>query len=281
MPLSRKSFLKTLGISALAAPLAGTTMPETSDILLPNAMMGDQLGLASYSLRSFSLDEVISTMTRLNMKHIALKSMHMPLESSDEEIRGIAEKVRKSGLNLYGAGVIYMKTPSEVDNAFRYAKAAGISMIIGVPNHELLPQVNEIVKQTNIKLAIHNHGPGDELYPSPESIMMKIKGLDPRVGVCLDIGHAVRIGLDPGQEAKRCGDRLYDMHFKDVNVAAAEGGSIEMGRGVIDLPAFVKTLAKMKYTGVMGLEYEKDGNDPFLGLAESVGYCRGLFDCSK
>lgn len=278
MRLSRKAFMKTLSVSLVSAPLLSNSFPEsTKDDLTP--MMGDKLGLASYSLRSFSLDDVIDTMKRLGLKHVALKSMHMPLDSSDEEIRQIAEKVRSSGLDLYGAGVIYMKTADDVANAFRYARAAGISTIIGVPNHELLPQVNDLVRETNIKVAIHNHGPGDELYPSPESILMKIKDLDKRVGVCLDIGHAVRIGLDPGQEAKRCGDRLYDMHFKDVDVAAPEGGSLEMGRGVIDLPAFLKTLSKIKYQGVMGLEYEKDGKDPILGLAESVGYCRGLFSC--
>ncbi|MCB0667075.1 MAG: sugar phosphate isomerase/epimerase [Saprospiraceae bacterium] len=278
MRLSRKAFMKTLSVSVVSAPLLSSSFPESNKVDVA-PVMGDKLGLASYSLRSFSLDDVIDTMKRLGLKHVALKSMHMPLDSSDEEIRQIAEKVRSSGLDLYGAGVIYMKTADEVANAFRYARAAGISTIIGVPNHELLPQVNDLVRETDIKVAIHNHGPGDELYPSPESILMKVKDLDKRVGVCLDIGHAVRIGLDPGQEAKRCGDRLYDMHFKDVNVAAPEGGSLEMGRGVIDLPAFLKTLSKIKYQGVMGLEYEKDGKDPFLGLAESVGYCRGLFSC--
>lgn len=278
MNLSRKTFLKAMGISLLGAPVGGAMARESMNKLAGEGLMASKLGLASYSLRSFSLDDVIETMKKLELKYVALKSMHMPLESSDEEIKQIAEKVRSSGLNLYGAGVIYMKTADEVSNAFRYAKAAGIEMIIGVPNHELLSQVNQLVKETGIKVAIHNHGPGDELYPSPESILIKIKDLDKRVGVCLDIGHAIRIGLDPAKEAKRCADRLYDLHLKDVNVAAAEGGSIEMGRGVIDLPSVFNTLGKMKYSGALSLEYEKDAKDPFLGLAESVGYCRGLLE---
>ena len=278
MQISRKSFIRVLGTSAIGSSLMTRISQANSVESVISTDLAARLGLASYSLRSFSLDEVIDTMKKLNLKHVAIKSMHLPLDTPDDEIKQIAKKVRDSGLIFYGVGVVYMKTPEEVQNAFRYAKAAGVETIIGVPNHELLPQVNELVKKTNIKVAIHNHGPGDEMYPSPESIMMKIKDLDKRIGVCLDIGHAVRIGLDPAKEAKRCGDRLYDMHLKDVNVAATEGGSVEMGRGVIDLPGFLHTLSKLNYQGVLGLEYEKDGDDPFLGLAESVGYCRGLME---
>jgi sugar phosphate isomerase/epimerase len=280
MEISRKSFIQLVGASLAGSPvLLNTSLSGRST--KPVADLSAQLGLASYTLRSFSLDKVIETLKKLDIKHVALKSMHLPLESSDDEIMKVAEKVRSNGLDLYGAGVIYMKTADEVDNAFRYAKAAGVKTIIGVPNHELLSQTNELVKKYNIKLAIHNHGPGDEMYPSPETIMNKIANLDTRIGVCLDIGHAVRIGLDPSTEARRCGNRLYDIHLKDVNVAAAEGGSVEMGRGIIDLPAFLKTLSKIKYQGVLGLEYEKDGDDPFMGLAESVGYSRGLMAMSK
>jgi sugar phosphate isomerase/epimerase len=276
MQISRKSFIQLMGASAIGTPIwSGSGMLE-SRVKSSLHSMSDKLGLASYTLRSFTLDQVIDTMKKLNLKHLALKSMHMPLESSDEEIRQMAQKVRDSGLNLYGAGVIYMKTSDEAANAFRYAKAAGLNTIIGVPNHDLLSQVNSLVKEYDIRMAIHNHGPGDELYPSPESIMMKINGLDTRVGVCLDIGHAVRIGLDPSEEARRCSARLYDVHLKDVHIAKAEGDSVEMGRGVIDIPAFLKTLSRIKYQGVLGMEYEKDGKDPFMGLAESVGFSRGI-----
>jgi sugar phosphate isomerase/epimerase len=275
MDISRKSFIQLLGASVIGSPML-TNSGLAGQSSRPVTDLSAQLGLASYTLRSFSLDEVIDTLKKLDIKHVALKSMHMPLEASDDEIMKLAEKVRSSGLNLYGVGVIYMKTADEVDNAFRYAKAAGIETIIGVPNHELLPQTNELVKKYNIKMAIHNHGPGDELYPSPESIMSKITNLDTRIGVCLDIGHAVRIGLDASTEARRCGNRLYDIHLKDVNVAAADGGCVALGRGIIDFPAFIKTLTKIKYQGVLGLEYEMDAKDPFLGLAESVGYSRGV-----
>jgi sugar phosphate isomerase/epimerase len=139
-----------------------------------------------------------------------------------------------------------------------------------------LDLVNFKVKEFDIKVAIHNHGPGDERYPSPESIYSKVKDLDPRMGICMDIGHTMRLGLDPCQETEKYADRLHDIHIKDVSLAAAAGETVEMGRGVIDLPKFFRTLLKINYQGVASFEYEKDAEDPLPGLAESVGYVRGV-----
>jgi sugar phosphate isomerase/epimerase len=132
------------------------------------------------------------------------------------------------------------------------------------------------VKETNVMLAIHNHGPGDEVYPSPDSVYDKIKDLDKRIGLCIDIGHTQRIGQDPVKMAAKYASRLYDIHIKDVTGSTGKDTPLEIGRGVIDIPGFLKTLVKTKYKGVVSLEYEKDGDDPVPGAAESVGYIRGI-----
>jgi len=282
MKYSRNSFLKLLGLGGLAAttnilqaaPLKGFKKTR----LESKPAAGLTLGLASYSTRNFSLEETLAMAKRLNIQQIAVKSMHMPLESSEEEIRSIVEKVEAAGLILYGAGVIYMKSVEEVENAFRYAKAANMKVIIGVPNHNLLMLVEKKVKETDIKLAIHNHGPGDEIYPTPEVVYNKIKALDCRIGLCIDIGHVKRLGLDPVQNIVQFADRLYDLHLKDVDMAAAEGNSVEFGRGVIDLPAVLKALRQINYSGVMAMEFEKDADDVLPGLAECVGYTHGILD---
>ena len=278
MSITRNHFLKLLGLSATASFVSTTGFATMSvhTSQQSRANIDLNVGLASYTLRKFNLDGVISISKRLGLNSIALKSMHMPLESSAEEIRQIARKVKDAGLDLYGAGVIYMKTEQEVDTAFNYASNAGLDMIVGVPNHDLLPQVNGLVKKHNIKLAIHNHGPGDDLYSSPDDVYAKIKGLDKRIGLCIDIGHVVRIGQDPVPMIEKYKDRLYDMHLKDVDKAEAKGSSVEIGRGIIDIPMVIKTLKKIGYQGCMALEYEKDGDDPVPGLAESVGYVRAV-----
>lgn len=278
MKYTRKNFLRVLGVGTLAATSAVSCKAAQTGQKNAGPAHPLTLGLASYTTRSLSLDETLAVCNRLNLKAISLKSMHLPLDSSEATIRSVAAKVKAAGIDLYGAGVIYMKSEEEVNNAFDYAKTAGMRMIIGVPNPELLPLVERRVKETDIKLAIHNHGPGDKVYPSPDDVMAKVKDLDKRIGLCIDIGHTFRIGQDPVAKAKEYKDRLYDVHLKDVNKLGAEGTPQEFGRGIMDLPAFMQCLRDIKYTGIVGLEYEKDGKDPIPGLAESVGYTNGILD---
>ena len=91
----------------------------------------------------------------------------------------------------------------------------------------------------------------------------------------MDIGHTVRMAADPSRAAEQCADRLLDVHMKDVSAATAKGQTVEAGRGVIDIPRFIRTLDKTGYAGFLSFEIEKDMNDPLPGMAESVGYVRG------
>jgi sugar phosphate isomerase/epimerase len=213
---------------------------------------------------------------RVGLKYICFKDFHLKMDSTPEQIQETVQKVKDAGLVLYGGGVIYMKTEAEVNRAFEYAKAAGMRVIVGVPVPEVLPLVDKLVKQYDIKVAIHNHGPTDKVYPIPATAYEKIKDLDKRVGLCDDIGHTMRAGVDPCESAEKFADRLLDIHIKDVSAADAKGGAVEVGRGVIDIPRYIRTLVKIKYEGVVSFEYEKDADDPLAGLAESVGYVRGV-----
>ena len=274
---TRREFLQKTSAGAVGASLISITegctkMPKTK-------MDGHQrlnLAMASYTFREFGLEETIDMTRRLGLTRIAFKSFHLPLESTMEEIKRVSATVHQADLDLYGCGVVYMRDEHEVHRAFEYAKAAGMRVIIGVPEHHLLELVNKKVVEYDIKLAIHNHGPGDERYPSPESAYEKIKDLDPRMGLCIDIGHTKRIGLDPTEAVETFADRLHDVHIKDVSSATEDGGTIEIGRGVIDIPRFLQMLLKINYTGMVSFEYEKDGQDPLPGVAESVGYVKGV-----
>ncbi|MGW8315882.1 MAG: sugar phosphate isomerase/epimerase family protein [Bacteroidales bacterium] len=279
MSINRRTFLRVSGAGFMVAQAPAILAGETSQAGDSNrSELPFELGVASYTFREFTLDQTIEMTNRLAIKHLCLKSMHMPLDATPEEIRASAAKVRNAGIDLYGAGVIYMTSPEEVDNAWAYAQAAGLKVIVGVPDHALLDQCNQKVKDTGILLAIHNHGPGDDNYPSPESVYERVKDLDPGVGLCVDIGHTVRIGLDPIREVSRFMDRVLDIHIKDEDKADEDGNTCEIGRGVIDIPGFLKMLLKEKYSHVVSFEFEKDGNDPLPGLAESVGYVRGVLD---
>jgi len=270
---TRRQFLKTGGVVIPGMLLASATKGSIS--LSEHSI---KLGIASYSFRNFSLEETIKMTEILDIKYLALKSMHLPLDSDKEFLSASEEKVEEKGIILYGCGVVYMNSKDEVSNAFRYAQDAGIDTIIGVPAHNLLDFVEEKIIETNIKVAIHNHGPGDEVYPSPESIYEKIKDRDSRLGICMDIGHTARLGLDPSKEALKYFDRLLDIHLKDVDKASKEGETIEIGRGIIDIPKFIDTLVKNQYKYIASFEFEKNPDNPMPGISESIGYIKGVLD---
>lgn len=280
----RREFLKSAGIGAAGVTLSHILTasdrypenPDSSTVKLNQKQSRLNLGMASYTFREFPLEDTLKMTKRLGLERIAFKDFHLSLESTDGEIKAIAEKTRAAGIDLYGCGVVYMKNGQEVERTFHYAQTAGMRIIIGVPNHELLNMVNKMVDKHNIKVAIHNHGPGDKLYPTPESAYVRIKNLDPRIGLCIDIGHTQRCGVDPSDSAQKFADRLLDVHIKDVTSATREGGTVEIGRGVIDIPKFLRTLIKLDYKGSVSFEFEKDGKDPLPGVAESVGYVRGV-----
>ncbi|MGQ9914316.1 MAG: sugar phosphate isomerase/epimerase family protein [Thermogutta sp.] len=237
-----------------------------------------RLALASYTLRAFPLTEALAMTQRVGLKHICLKSFHLPLEASPEEIARVRREVADAGIDLYGGGVINMANEDEVNHAFTYAAAAGMRVIVASPDPALLPLLDRRIRETGIAVAIHNHGPGDKKFPTPESVYERVQPFDKRLGLCMDIGHTVRSGADPIADAERFADRLIDVHLKDVDQATPAGKCVEAGRGVIDLPGFIRKLIEIRFSGMAAFEYEKDQNDPLPGLAETVGYVNGVVD---
>ncbi len=275
---NRRQFIQIAGISAAACAGAIGGDSRQAGAAAPKAAERPfQLGMASYTFREFPLDQTIAMTRRLGLKRISLKGdFHLPLTSTPAQIEAAVAKIKQAGLELYAGGVIYMRNEADVNQGFEYAKAAGMGMIIGVPNHNLLELVNRKVQDYNIRLAVHNHGPTDKIYPTPESAYEKIKNLDRRIGLCIDVGHTQRSGIDPSEPALKYADRLLDVHIKDVSDSTAKGTTVEIGRGVIDIPRFLRTMMKINYQGTIALEYEKDSKDPLPGAAESIGYLHGV-----
>ena len=272
----RRRFLKLAGASAVACAAASPGYALAAGRSEPAAAAPFSLGMASYTFRLFPVDQAIEMTKRLGLTHICLKDFHLKLDATPDVIAATVAKVKAAGLDLYAGGVIYMKTEAEVDRAFAYAKAAGMRMIIGVPTYDLLPYTNKKVQEHDIPVAIHNHGPDNPLFPTPQSAYERIASMDRRLGLCMDVGHTQRAGVDPAESAEKYFDRLFDVHIKDVSAPTAQGRTVEIGRGVIDIPRLLKTLTRLKFAGTLALEYEKDEKDPLPGSAESIGYLRGV-----
>ena len=276
---SRRQFIKLAGTGIIAAGVSPVFTSSDITSLIENTTDTFSLGMAGYTFREFTVEKTIEMMTRIGITNLSLKDFHMPMNSTREQINAVLEKFRSGGINVYTVGVIYMKTEESVDQAFEYAKMAGVKMIVGAPDYELLPYIEKKVKTYDFKLAIHNHGPDNPLYPNATDIWDHVKDLDPRIGICIDIGHTTRDGHDPSVDIEKYSKRIFDIHIKDVDEASKEGKTVETGRGIIDIPKFVATLRKIKYSGKCSLEFEKDMKDPLAGIAESIGYFKGVMAC--
>jgi sugar phosphate isomerase/epimerase len=280
---TRRSFLKNAGGSvALAsiAPLSITTTASAETLSAPGEDLF-KLGMAGYSFVHFNLDQALEMMKKTDVHYLCIKDFHLPLNSTPEQIKAFHEKLASAGVTGYAVGPIYMKTKEEIDNGFEYAKRVGVKLIVGVPNEDLLPLIDKKVKEYDMNYAIHIHGPDIKLWPNAKSVMDAVKDLDPRIGLCFDMGHDTRFGDDAIADLEKYAKRIFDIHLKNVTAASKEGKTCELGRGVIDIPAFVAMLRKIKYSGSCSLEYEKDMKDPLAGIAESVGYFKGVCDGTR
>ncbi|MFT4033772.1 MAG: sugar phosphate isomerase/epimerase [Siphonobacter sp.] len=240
-----------------------------------------KLGIAGFSFVNFKLDQSLEMMKRLNVRYLCIKDFHLPYTSTPEQIAAFHEKLKQFDVTGYAVGPIYMKTTQEIDNAFEYAKRVGVKLMIGIPNPDQLTYVEKKVKEYDIRYAIHNHGPEDKLYPTAASVYNQVKNMDRRMGLCFDMGHDMRFGDNPVTDLSEYSKRIFDIHLKNVTAATKDGTTCELSRGVIDIPAFVAMLRKVKYAGCCSLEYEKDMKDPLAGLAESVGYFKGVCEGSR
>jgi inosose dehydratase len=240
-----------------------------------------KVGMAGYTFAKFDINKTLETMEKCDVHYLCIKDFHLPLNSTDEQIAAFHAKLKAKGVTGYGVGPLYMRSKEEIDKAFEYAKRVGVKLIVGVPNYELLPYVDQKVKEYDFKYAIHLHGPDMPLYPDADDVWNHVKDLDPRIGMCLDIGHDTRNGKDPIADLKKYRSRVFDIHIKDVTAPTKQGYSVEIGRGIIDFPAFVRALREVGYTGKCSLEHERNMDNPFIGIAESIGYFRGVIATTR
>ena len=278
MNLDRRQFFG-LGIAASMFAMSESTGYAEAPMTVSNANCwhGLKIGVASYTFREFSLTDCIKGIQRVDLKYVSVKDVHLPMKSTPEERRIVRQQFLDAGITPLSCGVVYFPTDEPgMRNAFEYAKDLGVPTIVCSFDPSSIDTLNGLVKEYDIRLAIHNHGPGDKRFPRPSDVMELVKGYDKRIGLCIDVGHTLRAGEDPADDVLKYRDRLYDMHLKDETKSAPDGQTVEAGRGVMNLKEIFQALLQIKYSHLASFEYEKDGSDPLPGLAESVGYCKGL-----
>jgi len=271
--LPRRTFLKVTALGAASA-----AFPERPDAQTMAARVGLKLGVASYSLRNFPREKAIEMTKALGSPYINLKSMHLPYDASPAEIAQARREIAAAGLEIVGGGMITfdVDTDEGVQKYFDYARAAGMPLIVMTCKPPVLPRVEKFAKRYDIKVAIHNHGPEDPDFPSPYEALKAVRKMDPRVGLCIDIGHTVRTGTDVVRAVADAGPRLLDMHAKDLRDLKDKESQCIVGEGKIPIAQLFRQLEKMRYRGYVNLEYEIDENDPMPGMKQSFAYMRGV-----
>jgi inosose dehydratase len=289
---SRRDLLKAAFVAAaVAGPIAagafaadpkGATPQElikpSDPSAIPDRFKGLKVGVASYTFNKLPLDVTIRSIQRLGLRYVSIKDAHLPLKSTAEERKKVAEQFKEAGITPLSCGNISL-TSDEAANrrAFEYVRDVGAGVMVCAPKSvDILPGLEKLVKEFDIRMAIHNHGPEDKVFPSPYEVQKAVEKFDQRIGYCIDLGHTFRAGRDPAQSIRDCKDRLYDVHMKDVTDLKGKKVAVELGRGQMDIKAITQALLDVKFNGHVGFEHEKDMTDPLPGLAEGVGYLRGI-----
>jgi sugar phosphate isomerase/epimerase len=277
--LSRRALVQSAALIAAANTWPGA-VPSFAD---PSQASGKaspiKLGLASYTFRNFARAQMIGFMKQLNVNALNCKDVkdHLPMDP-DEEAKAVKDYAA-AGIALHAAGAIYFLKNEDADirNKFEYCKRAGIGVIVaGDPTPETLPRVEKFVKEYDIRIAIHNHGPEDKVWPSPLDVLKLVKNLDPRIGCCIDVGHTVRAGTDVVEAVHEIGPRLFNMHMKDLTDFHSKESQVAVGRGIMPVREIFSALIEKDYRGFVDLEYEVHGDDPMPGVTESFAYMRGV-----
>jgi sugar phosphate isomerase/epimerase len=278
--ISRRSFLVS---TAAAGAVAGAGALPSAALAVPSHETGKpspiKLGMCSYTFRNFTRDQMIGFLKQLHMNELNAKDVkdHLPADPAREDAALAAYQA--AGIKLHAAGTIYFRKDEDEDvrKQFEYCKRAGVKVIVaGDPTPETLPRIEKFAKEYDIRIAIHNHGPEDKVWPSPLDILKSVRNLDPRIGCCIDVGHTVRAGTDVVDAIRQVGPRLFDVHMKDLTDFTAKESQVNVGDGIMPVREIFEELIKTRYNGFVDLEYEVHGDDPMPGVIASIAYMRGV-----
>jgi sugar phosphate isomerase/epimerase len=277
--LSRRNFIRTGALTAAAFAASSDVFALAQDRPTAGEASPVRLGLASYTFRNFSRAQLIGFMKQLNVFALNAKDVkdHLPIDPQGEAA-ALAD-YGAAGIKLHAAGAIYFAKDEDADirSKFEYCKRAGIGVIVaGDPAPETLPRIEKFVKEFDIRIAIHNHGPEDRIWHSPLDVLKAVKGMDPRIGCCIDVGHAARAGTDVVQAIHEAGPRLFNLHMKDLTNFQSKESQVAVGEGIMPVRAMFEALIAMKYEGFVDLEYEVHPDDPMPGVISSFAYMRGV-----
>ncbi len=231
-----------------------------------------KLGLQLYSLRKFSVDDALKYAKELGFEQVEFYSDMFPLNSSDEKIAEIVGKVKALGLTISAHGVNgFGKDAAANRRVFEFAKKVGLKTITAGPTPESMDNLNDLVKEFDIRIAIHNHGPKDR-FNKVADLLKAIEGRDERIGACADLGHYIRSGEKPVEVIRLLKGRLYGVHLKDFATMEDKAKGVLLGQGHLQCDAVFDAMIQAKFPadGALSLEYEENEANPIEDIRKCV-----------
>jgi len=198
---------------------------------------------------------------------------------SEEDIQMVQSKLAEFGQRLDAYGVVHFKnTEEDMRKIFDFAKKLEIRTILAEPKFDDFSLLERMVKEYNINVAIHNH-PAPSKYARPEAVLERVKGLDERIGACVDTGHWMRSGVNPLEGLKKLEGRILDVHLKDLDAfGKREAEDVPYGQGLANVHDILAELTKQNYRGYLAVEYEKKAHalNPAPYIKEGLAYIRDI-----
>lgn len=254
MSITRRTLLRG-GVSAAALAL----LPRGASAQGDPAYGGFHMGLQTYTLRDFSFDQTLGHLKDLGLKYAQFFSKQLPLTDDKAKIEEAREKMKAAGVTILSWGVQgFSKNVDNTKKAFEFAKAMGFSVYSANPSADSFESLAALTKEFGIKIAIHNHGPEDKTYGHLEQVQKAVDKWPVEIGSCVDTGHVLRIGEDPVKWIRALGPRVHDVHLKDFAGPRNEDERT-LGKGKLDVLGVLRALREIKFSGILALEYEKNG----------------------
>ena len=231
-----------------------------------------------------TFDQVVDFAVRQKITNLQFYTAHLnPLAPREETMRKLAI-LKANGLKAYTFGVNQTSLDKEKNRQlFEFAKLIEAKVIVVEPkNPAEWENLEELVREYDIKLAIHNHGAGT-VYGDPATVKAVLAQRDRRIGVCLDAGWVTAAGFDAAKVFREYGDRVFDIHLKDKKIEdAADGTKIvvdaEVGSGATNYTELFAAIRETKWSGVMAIE---TGSKPFpIDPSAIVAAAKKLFQAS-
>jgi inosose dehydratase len=265
--LSRRRFL---ALSAAAA--AGATWFDAPRILQAanladnkDAFGGFPVGVQSYSLRHYSVEEAVRHLQGMGVHYVEFYSKHLDPNGTPEQDAAVKKLLESADIKISAHGVNnFSKNHDANKKVFDFAKRIGFKTITANPQPDAFDSLDKLVAEYDIRIAIHNHGPG-ALFDKLAGLQAAIKGHDKRIGACVDCGHYIRSGEDPVKCVLELGDRVYGVHLKDEKEFGVKASAnVVIGKGHLDVVALFKALRQVKFPadGALSLEYEANPSNP-------------------